>query len=361
MASVPFDTGPVDRTWEPRTTSPVQIAVAGIGFFSQQVAIPAIEKASGVEVSVLITSDPESIEGSPLSDDRSVLTYEDYHDGVRVDAYDAVYVATPNKAHLPIIETAAQLGKDVISEKPLEGDSERSRSAITACDEAEVGLMVAYRMQFDPAVRKLRALIDDGVIGDLSIIEGSFTFPTLSMSGPDSWRLDRSLAGGGPLIDLGVYPINTSRYVLDQDPASVVALEGSPTDAFGGMSDPHGTGVEEHIGVVLDFDGAISTVSASFNGSKTSGIEFIGTEGRLELSTAFEVNQERSLTYESDGDSTTFTPESSNEIVEMFEYFGATVDSGDLELSHGRDGLRDIEIVEAGYESSRSGHRVQID
>lgn len=348
------------RDWDLRSGEPVRMAVVGLGWFSTGVAIPAIEAAQSTTVSVLVTGSPAEARTLDVADSATVLSYADYHDGKASEAYDAVYVATPNSRHLEAIETAAANGKDVLSEKPLDVSTERAQSAVEACESASVSLMVAYRMQFDPAVRALKGLLQDGLIGRVQLIHGTFSFPTLSMSGPDTWRFDPDIAGGGPLIDLGVYPINTTRYLLESEPNAVSAVTTTPTDPFKGMEDTGQGAIEENIATVLDFGDAVATFTASFNAEMNSALEFVGTEGRLAIDPAFEVDEQRTITYTAGEESVTLTPEPQNEITETVEYFAASLENEDLTAATGRDGRQDLHIVEAAYESRRTGETVDL-
>jgi len=137
-----------------------------------------------------------------------------------------VYVATPNATHLEYVEAAAAQGKAVLCEKPLEATLDRARRLVAACREADAPLMVGYRMQTDPAVRRLRELIEAGVAGDVIHVHATMSQTMLGeLDGEeDQWRLDPELSGGGALMDLGVYPLNTTRFALGADPVRVSAF-----------------------------------------------------------------------------------------------------------------------------------------
>ena len=93
--------------------------------------------------------------------------------------------------------------------------------------------MVAYRMQTDPTIRRLRSVISDGALGDPVTVQSHMSQPLPEFFGVDDWRLDPSMAGRGCSVsDLGVYPINTTRFLLDTDPDSVVANGRSDRDGL---------------------------------------------------------------------------------------------------------------------------------
>ena len=143
------------RDWQTVTEErPIRIAVIGLGWFARDRALPAIENATLCEATVLVSGSPEkALAVADQFEADHVITYDEFHEGRVVDAYDAVYVATPNALHLEYAETAASLGKHVLVEKPLETTVERAERLVDACDRAGVTLMTAYRLQLEPTVR----------------------------------------------------------------------------------------------------------------------------------------------------------------------------------------------------------------
>ena len=343
-----------ERDWEMDAEGgPLRIAVVGLGWFGTDAGLPAIAEATNCEPTAVVSGSAEKAES--VAEEAGVeraLTYDEFHDGVGADDYDAIYVTTPNARHLEHVETAADLGKDVICEKPLEATAERAERIVDVCDEAGVTLMTAYRMQFTPVVRRMRELIADGVIGDPVRVEGAFTFRILDGGDADQWRLDEDLAGGGALLDVGVYPMNTGRFVLDDDPTEISAHTASVHEGF--------EDVDEHVTFRMEFeDGAVLTGHASYNEEGENYLRVSGTDGRLTIEPIFGVQIERTLTLErSDGAAS--VADSTDELVEQFEYFAQCALNGTEPEADGRDGLLDMEIVEAVYESDESGSRVSL-
>lgn len=145
---------------------------------------------------------------------------------------------------------------------------------IEACVEGGVTLMTAYRLRTEPAVRRMRELIRDGVIGTPVQVKGGFSSRLLDTIDPDSWRLDPDIAGGGALLDLGVYPLDITRFLLDSDPGAVRAETTSHTDPF--------DRVEEHAALLLSFpDGTTASCTASFNAHSDNRLQVLGTDGQV--------------------------------------------------------------------------------
>ena len=326
---------------------PLRMAVVGMGWFGEDVGLTAIAGSDDCEATVAVSGSAEKAERVAAEHDlEHGLTYEEFHEGVGTDAYDAVYVTTPNALHLPHIEAAAELDKHVICEKPLEASVDRARAAVQACEDAGVTLMVAYRMQTTPEIRRLREMLADGVIGDPVHAEGSFTFRI--NPGPDTWRVNRDLAGGAALYDVGVYPINTLRFVLGEEPSQ---LRGHMVSQSAGFEDVD----DEHVTAQLEFpSGATAACHASFNAFSENRLRIVGTSGRVEIDPVFNVQVDRELRVETDDGVFTIST-GVDEIVEEFDYF-ASVILGETSLEpSGQDGLRDMEILAAIEDSSRHG------
>lgn len=187
------------------------------------------------ETTVLVSGDREKATEVATSAEtvEHALTFEEFHNGDARDAYDAVYIVTPNARHLPFVETAATFEKEILCEKPMEATIARAERVVDICDEHDVTLMVAYRMHTEPAVRRAKDLIDQGVIGDPLFIHGNMTEPILELvPNPDQWRLDSELSGGCAVMDIGLYPLNTSRFLLEEDPVRVRGTVASVHEAF---------------------------------------------------------------------------------------------------------------------------------
>ena len=344
-----------ERDWdEPDDPTPVQMAVVGLGWFGADVAIPAIAESEYCTLGAVVSGSAEKAERIGDEWGATPLTYDEYHDGVGRDAYDAVYVVTPNALHLPYVETAAEYDKPILCEKPLEATAERTEELVAACESAEVPLMTAYRMQTTRSVRWVRSLVRDGVIGDPVHVNGEFSFRILADGGdPDQWRLDADLAGGGALMDIGVYPMNTSRFVLGADPTAVAGAWYATRGPF--------EGVDEHVSFQLEYPGAVSaSCSASFGAWSASRFAVLGTDGRIVIEDPFGVDADRRLTVDVGGHETTLAVDEPNEMVEEFDFFASRLLRDEPIGPDARHGLFDVKIAEAVYESGNTGRQISL-
>ena len=336
---------------------PLRIAMIGLGWWTRDEAIPAVADGEFCETTVAVSGDREKAEA--VADDADAaagLTYEEFHDGAATDEYDAVYVATPNATHLDFVASAAEFGKAVLCEKPMEASADRARRMVEACEDADVPLMIAYRMQTDPAVRRARELVQGGDVGDPVLAHGVMAQPLLEMiPDPDQWRLDPDLAGpGASVTDLGVYPLNTARFVLDADPEAVSAFARSEADAFDDVPDEAAT-----FQIRFD-DGTLAACAASQHAHRSSHFTVVGTEGRVTLEPAFFESAGRQFALDVDGIGASVDYEQVDQMREEFDYFGHQVRTGRDIYPDGRHGLVDVETIEAIYESAETGSAVSI-
>jgi xylose dehydrogenase (NAD/NADP) len=210
--------------------------------------------------------------------------------------------------------------------------------------------MVAYRMQTEPTVRLARALVREGWVGEPVQAHGSDSFRLLDANpDPDQWRLDAALSGGCALADLGVYPLNTLRFVLDADPVRVSGTTRSEQEAF--------ADVDEHVSFTCEFPTATAVCTASHNAYAGGHLRVLGTEGRLTLDPAFHPWDPRTLTLEREAGraSVTVAPGEVDQMREEFDYFAHHVLTGRTPAPDGRHGLVDVRAVAGVYDSAAAG------
>lgn len=350
------------RDWDTNPDGTITYAVVGLGGFARNVSLPGIDAGDYATVGAVVSGDPEKAERVASQYDATALTYEEFGAGDAVDDYDAVYVATPNRLHLDHVRTAAEQGKGVVCEKPLDATVERAEAMVDACEETSVSLMTAYRMQTDPVFRGLRDLVANGGIGEIQKCSGDFVFDVLAGTrGPDQWRLDGELAGGGALVDVGVYPLNTARFLLGADPVAVSA-SASATEPFGDCYDPDAPRfADEHVHFRTHFpNSVVGDFGASFTGQAGSSIELVGESGRIRVENAFVPDGDREVSIETDAGTVELSGVGAGEVREEFDYFAHCLLTETPPEPDGQDGLVDMRVMEAVYESAATDRRVAV-
>lgn len=343
-----------ERDWQRDDEGTVRFAMIGMGWWTTEEAIPAVEESEFCETTVTVSSsvsDPEEVAGTELSD---AIDYEEFAAGEASDAYDAVYIATPNALHLDHVRAAAELGKDVLCEKPMEITEERADELTAICEREGVTLMIAYRVQTEPAARRARELLSEGVIGDPVSVHGGMSDDMLSfVEDENHWRLDPDLSGGCAMIDIGIYPLNTTRFLLERDPVS--AYGRTRTDR------PEFEGTDEHASFEFEFENEIClTGSVSHSATEESHLRVVGTEGQLLLDRPFFPGRPKKLVVERKGTRSVIEFDQRNQMTEEFDYFAHCLLTGTKPAPDGEHGALDIRAIEAVYESAATGKRVDI-
>ena len=347
------------RDWQQATDGTIRYALLGLGWWTVDLALPAIQNADLGAVTTLVSSTSQKAERIAAENDVAHgYSYDEFTAGEGTDHYDAIYVCTPNALHLDYVEAAAELGKPVICEKPIEATVERAARMVEAAEEGDIPLMIAYRMHTEPAVRRAKELIQDGFIGEPVSVHGHNSQPLLEMiPDPDQWRLNADLTGyGTSVMDLGIYSINTARFVLDRDPVAVQAEMHSGHEAFDDVADERSASLvalEDDIGMVM---------TSSQRAHRDTRLTITGTEGQVELRPAFHGEAPLHLSRgELTVDVTHDSFDAQREMREEFDYFADRILTDREVYADGRHGLVDIQTIEAIHEAGESDSLVEID
>ncbi|MFC5970422.1 D-xylose 1-dehydrogenase Gfo6 [Halomarina salina] len=353
-----------ERDWDTDVDTTLRVALVGLGGFARGAALPSLADADYCDPTVFVTGSADEVQDLAAEHDiERVVDYEAYAAGEASDAYDAVYVATPNALHREHVEAAADLGKGVVSEKPIADTVANAEAAVETCERAGVPLMTAYRMQLDPVMRRLRDSLPD-LVGDVNAVHSDFTFEVMSGSrGPDQWRIDPDLAGGGALYDVGVYPLNTARFLLGEDPVAVSGRTRGD-DPYDGTPRRDDDGAyraaDRHVAFRVDWPDCTGSFTANFSGQAGATLTVVGSEGRIHVENAFLPKEARHVTVERDEGTVELTPEATDEMREEFDYFAHQVATdGEIEPD-GQDGLTDVRALAGVLESAATGERVEL-
>jgi predicted dehydrogenase len=202
------------------------------------------------------------------------ITYDSYEALVNDPNVDAVYIATPHRFHLENTLLCLNAGKAVLCEKPLTVNAAETRLLIETARAKNVFLLEALWTRFLPVYAQIRRWLDERAIGDIHLISSTFGF-NVPKAREDRW-LNPELAGG-TLLDMGVYPISTSQWVVGQSPES-----------FGVKAIVGETGVDELTSAVLKYpNGVISKFSSSFLSNDVNELFIYGSKGYIRIHANF--------------------------------------------------------------------------
>ena len=251
------------------TKTKVRYGIVGYGLFAERAIAPAMTASTK---SILVAVQKRSIEQAREKAKALSLPYafQTAQELVHCPDVDAVFIASANSAHHDEVIAAARAGKHILVEKPMALNTAEAEQMVAECERNNVKLMVGQVLRFSPLVRRVRELVKAGVLGTIVSARADYFYDArLSRR---SWLLDRPVAGGGPIYDIGVHCLDTLRFVLDDEVRFVQSiLTPSPTS----------TTTERSAILSLEFSkGALGSVACSFDGPvRHTMLEVVGTEG----------------------------------------------------------------------------------
>jgi predicted dehydrogenase len=323
------------------------IALVGLGKYSTDELAPALKETSHCELRGIVTGSPEKADKWKRKYDirpTSVYNYESF-DSIRDNAdIDIVYVVLPNAMHKEYVIRAAQAGKHVICEKPMAISVEECDAMIDACKSAGKMLSIGYRLHFDPYHQEVMRLGQDKVMGQINKISAEDGQKDI-----EGWRLNRELAGGGPLVDLGIYCIQGVRYTTGKEPIAVIAQEGQKKDPKKFAS------IEESLTWQMEMpDGIVADCKASY-AEDMNKLRAETKEGFFELSPAYEYKGIDGKTSKG-----VMRFKQTNQQAAQMDDFAMSIKTNHPSRVPGEMGRQDVKIIQAIYESMRTRQRVVI-
>ena len=323
------------------------IALVGLGKYSEGQLAPALQETTNCYLAGIVTGSPEKKEqwkskyGLP---DTCCYSYKNF-DTIRNNAdIDIVYVVLPNAMHAEYVIRAAQAGKHVICEKPMAITVEECDRMIAACQEAGKMLSVGYRLHFEPHNKEVMRLGQEKIYGIIREIEADH-----GLSEVEGWRIERNLAGGGPLMDVGIYCVQAVRYATGMEPIAVTAQEGFKHD-IEKFKD-----IEEAITWQMEMPGGIIAKCASSYSEKQNRLHIKTERGWFELDPAYPYIGIKGKT--PDGEMN--FPQVFQQALQMDD-FALCIKEGRPTPVSGEEGRRDVKILQAIYKAMYTGERIVI-
>jgi glucose-fructose oxidoreductase len=331
------------------------VALLGLGSYATNQLGPALRKTEHCQLTGVVTGDRKKGRnwareyGFP---ERNIFSYDTIAQLAGNPDIDVVYVVTPNGLHAEHVIAAAKAGKHVITEKPMANTVADCDAMIAACRDSGVRLMVGYRLHYEPHTAELVRLAREKTFGPFMRIESDNGFSVDPDARPDTmWRLDRRLAGGGPLMDMGVYVIQAVCM------AKVEAAPVAVTAKFGAVTMPRVfTEVEESITWTEEYaDGAKANCKATYADQLSSfRAEADGGWAEIEYPAFY---YDEPILKTSLGKP--HFPRVNHQVAQL-DGMAMELLTGRPSLAPGEMGRRDIAIVEAIYAAARSGQRVEV-
>jgi predicted dehydrogenase len=333
-----------------KSSSKIRYAVVGLGHIAQVAVLPAFKNSKNSELVAIVSGESEKRKklGKKYRLDH-VYSYEGYDRAL--SQVDAVYIAVPNHLHREYAVRAAQAGVHVLCEKPMAVSEEECKSMIYAAEQHQVKLMIAYRLHFEAGNLAAIQLAESGKLGDLRMFTSEFSQQVTE----DNVRVTEATErGGGPVYDMGVYCINAARYLFRAEPTEILAITAN-------NGEKRFKNVEEMTSVVMRFpEERVANFTCSFGAADVSRYALIGTEGLLMSDPAYEYAMEikHELKIGEKKKTRTF-PKRDQFAAELVYFSDCILQNRDPEPS-GLEGLADVRIVEAIYESARTRKVIEL-
>jgi predicted dehydrogenase len=324
------------------------VALVGLGYYSEFQLAPALLQTRNCYLAGIVTGTPEKAvkwKAKYNIPDSNIYNYQNFDQIVNNKDIDVVYVVLPNSMHHEFVVRAAKAGKHVITEKPMGVSVKECEDMIAVCKKANVKLSVGYRLNYEPFNKEVARIAREKEFGKIKLLEASFGF----ISGdPTQWRLKKSLAGGGALMDVGIYALHAARFVTGEEPLYVTARE-YKTDPVKFKE------VDETIVWQLQFpSGVICNSTTSYNAS-VERFYMSAENGWVELGPAYGYGPLQGRTHKGE----LKLPIIYHQVAQL-EGMAGSILAGQESIAPGEEGLKDMKVIEAIYRSIATGKKVKI-
>lgn len=324
----------------------VNFGIVGFGLHAVKRLMPGFDLSKNCRVTALTRREAAAAAQS-AKEYNIPNAFTSVEDLCRCPEVDAVLVTTPNSCHLDEVLTAIQCGKPVLCEKPLGMNAAECKQMVKAARNANVLFGVAHVFRFASTVVHLRERVAAGDIGAPVMARSEFTF-MVGHTHPRKWMSNRSIAGGGPIADVGVHCIDTLRYILNDEVVRVSAS--AVSDALSG--DVEASGI-----LTLEFSrGTLASALVSFRTDYRTPLEIVGDQGVFRAEAALNVEQPIKLELTRGGSLVKAETFSNNLAYALqVDEFAAAMEGKAIFRAPGEEGWQNQEILDAAYRSITNG------
>lgn len=329
----------------------LRVAIMGLGSYGTRVA-DAMQACKMAKLVGVISGTPSKIKNWQSKyniPENNCYNYENFDLIKNNSEIDAVYVITPNALHHDQAIRVAKAGKHVICEKPMALNAKEGLEMIEACKKANVKLLVGYRMHFEPKTLEIIQMRREGELGKIMFFQGLSGF---KIGDPNQWRLNKELAGGGAMMDIGIYAINGSRYMIGEDPVWVTAQETKTNP------EKFKEGVDETIQFQLGFpSGAVASCLSSYNMNNLDRFFLTAEKGFAELQPSTGYGPIKGRTHKGE----LIHPHVTHQTVQM-EKMANIILTGESVIVpvDGEEALKDLRIIDAIYLAVKTGKKINL-
>ncbi len=325
----------------------VRWGVLGVARIATEKVIPAMQRGEWSEVLAIASRDRGKAEQA-AAQFGIPKAYGSYEELLGDPDVEAIYNPLPNHLHVPWSIQAAEAGKHVLCEKPIAMNVAECRSLLEARDRTGVKIGEAFMVRTHPQWLRARDLVRSGEIGTLRAVMGAFSYFNRD---PKNIRNVPEFGGGG-LMDIGCYPITTSRFLFGEEPRRVLGLVENDPDM----------GTDRLTSAILDFPGGQSVFSCATQLAPYQRMQILGTRGRIEIEIPFNAPPDRAtrLWVDNSGDlqgsglRTEEFPVCDQYTIQGDRFSQAIREGGEVPVSL-EDAIRNMAVIEALFRSARTG------
>jgi predicted dehydrogenase len=322
----------------------VKWGVLGVAGIAVKKVIPAMQKGEWSEVAAIASRDPRKAKDAAAQLDIP-MAYGSYDELLADPEIEAIYNPLPNHLHVPWSIKAAEAGKHVLCEKPIGVTVEEAKELREARDRCSVKIGEAFMVKSHPQWRRTRELIGKGVVGKLRSIVGAFSYFNRD---PQNVRNVLEWGGGG-LLDIGCYPITTSRWIFGEEPLRVAAII---------ERDPE-FGTDRLSSAVMEFPSGHSVFTCSTQLVPYQRMQFLGTEGRIEIKIPFNAPNDRPCEIVIDNGKDVFGGGITTEMIPVCDQYTIQGDAFSKAIREGgevpvplEDAIANMTVIEALFRSA---------
>lgn len=332
-------------------------AIVGLGKYATEQIMPAFAACKKSKITALVSGSPEKAKELATQygvNPKNTYTYQNYDTIRNNPEVDIIYVILPNSLHAEYTVRGAQAGKHVISEKPMATSVKDCQAMIDACKKAGKKLMIGYRAQYEPFNLKAIEMIRNNQLGKLKIITSDHGRILDPKEKADQWRMKKELAGGGSLMDIGIYSLQAARYLTGEEPTEISALQ------FSTPGDARFKEVEESVTFQLRFpDGVLATCNSSYGYAETKRFRAFGSEAWLELDPATDYYRHNMYVGKKESKEQILLKEG-NQFAAQMDHFSECVLDNKNPKTPGEEGLQDVKLMMAIYDAAQSGEKIKV-
>ncbi|UOQ77933.1 Gfo/Idh/MocA family oxidoreductase [Hymenobacter sp. 5516J-16] len=331
-----------------QSAKPLGVALVGLGKYSTGQLAPALQQTKLCKLAGIVTGTPAKAtqwRQQYQLPEKNIYSYQTFDRIVDNPDIDIVYIVLPVGLHAEYVERAARAGKHVICEKPMAPTAEECRRMIAAMQKAGKKFSIGYRLHFEPHHQEMMRLGQQQVLGPIKslVADNGFRF-----NNDTPWRVDKELAGGGPLMDMGIYCVQGVVYTKGQLPVSVTASFAPKTDPVLFKE------VEAGVNWQMQFaDGAVAECRTSYAENLNSRLRANTAQGFMELQPAFGYGGIQGRTSKG-AMNLSNVPQQARQM----DDFAACILQNKPTRVPGEMGLRDVQLLEAIYRAAETGRKV---